>query len=233
MGVGGAGCGGAGLAPPERRTREAPAELPSVRSVMEAPRARRGHRPRLGHLPGPHWPSRRDLGSRARDRADSGRRSPGGCREAAHLPGTGERGRAAGRTARGRARRSGRSRAAAARVTRKSQPQGRPDIGTSGRAPGRRARWTRPRRPVHVRRRDALLTAGPAPGAEPALRRPPRPPAGRRGGPAAERPQRPVPPCCSCAPGPYQLRRGEFAVAPSRQELPSGGSWALARTRVL
>lgn len=132
----GGGARGAELAPPERRTRGAPAALPSVRSVMEAPRAGRGHRPRLGHLPGPHRPSRRDLRSWARDRADGRRRSPGGCREAAHLPGTRERGRAAGRAARGRARRSGRSRAAAARVTRKSQLQGRPDIGTSGRAGG-------------------------------------------------------------------------------------------------
>lgn len=164
---GGVGSRGSGLAPSERRTREAPATLRSVRSVMEAPRASRGHRPRLGHLPGPRRPSRRDLGSRARDRGRWQAAGPGRLREAAHLPWTRERERAAGRAARGRTRCSGRSRAAAARVTRKSQPQGRPDIG--GAPGGRAARVDSPAAGLaHVRRSDALLTAGPSPGAEPA-----------------------------------------------------------------
>lgn len=48
--------GGAGLAP-RGQDRRAPAALPRARSVMEAPRARHGFRPRPGRLPRPHCPS--------------------------------------------------------------------------------------------------------------------------------------------------------------------------------
>lgn len=115
---------GAGLLPPKRSSRLAPAALPRVRPVMETPRAQTtAGTPSQSAQPlqaGPEegW---------GPGRAEGWRRSPGGCGEAAHLPGAWER--VASQMARGRASCFGRRWAATTRVTRKSQPRERPDIG--------------------------------------------------------------------------------------------------------
>lgn len=115
---------GAGLLPPKRSSRLAPAALPRVRPVMETPRAQTtAGMPSQSAQPlqaGPEegW---------GPGRAEGWRRSPGGCGEAAHLPGAWER--VASQMARGRASCFGRRWAATTRVTRKSQLRERPDIG--------------------------------------------------------------------------------------------------------
>lgn len=77
----------AGLAPPKRRTRQAAAALPRVRLVMEAPQARRGLRALLDAFPVRTAPPGGTWGPGLGPGQDEGWwRSPGSCREAAHLP---------------------------------------------------------------------------------------------------------------------------------------------------
>lgn len=188
---------------------------------MEAPRARRRHRPRMGHLPRPRCPSLQ---------AGPEVRGAGPGRGQAAEPGRWQGGRALTRDWRARARRGPNGERAGA-LLRAQQGGGGESHSEepAARAAGHRHLWPRlgPQGSGGLARGRARTRAAqgraansrplPRGGARPP---PPAPPTRREmGRPLRGAPPAAVPRCGSGAPWPSRLRRGQLTMAHSLQEL--------------